>query len=353
MTHETEEAKREVEDGLFFERLQTLFDKHLADLRAFAERETRPFDEVRRRFAEWHCDCLFAPSPAQGDDAQERINTILRYTSQTLESLREIAGLQSFFLVVNPRNVADEGFLGGTLFGREFWRGHRGCGVSGAKAFQAQCMKSEKNEIRSSTAGTALEMSPSMINISSQKRGPASSLKAEVYASVRDAIRAASGIRNAEMKWKDHSKLDVYGIRLEGWPPAVPMRNPSALSATQNKQILEALNAKTMTFIRTRDASPTPAGSTSISMQQESSDGADVIEDWIDYSPWASKDQDDSLSEEQSVGTSDVTAASCGASYSQQAADLPSIILDLPDTAHESYNTISPSPLKKRRRDSG
>lgn len=33
-------------DELFLERLETLFDKSLTDLRAFAERESCPFGEV-------------------------------------------------------------------------------------------------------------------------------------------------------------------------------------------------------------------------------------------------------------------------------------------------------------------
>lgn len=33
-------------DGLFLERLDTFMDKSLADIRAFSERELRPFEEV-------------------------------------------------------------------------------------------------------------------------------------------------------------------------------------------------------------------------------------------------------------------------------------------------------------------
>ena len=40
--------------------------------------------------------------------------------SQELESLETLAGVQSFFLVVNPHDPDDQGFLGGTVVGREF-----------------------------------------------------------------------------------------------------------------------------------------------------------------------------------------------------------------------------------------
>jgi pyruvate-formate lyase-activating enzyme len=35
-------------DGLFLERLDTFMDKCLADIKAFSEREYRPFEEVYR-----------------------------------------------------------------------------------------------------------------------------------------------------------------------------------------------------------------------------------------------------------------------------------------------------------------
>lgn len=44
--------EKAVEDGLFLERLETLFAKSLSDIRTFAEREARPLEEVKsiRRF---------------------------------------------------------------------------------------------------------------------------------------------------------------------------------------------------------------------------------------------------------------------------------------------------------------
>jgi len=155
-------------------------------------------------------------------------------------------------LVVSPKDPADEGFLGGTIQGREFWRGHRGCGVPGAKAFKAQCIKAEELA-RGRAATPALPSAsedPSQAVSTLQKKSPASYLKAEIYSTVRDALRTSSGIRTAEMKWTDHSKLSAYGIRLVGWPDGVPLQNPSTLSVAQNRAVLDALKSGSMSFVR-------------------------------------------------------------------------------------------------------
>ncbi|KZT73706.1 hypothetical protein DAEQUDRAFT_762138 [Daedalea quercina L-15889] len=274
---------------LFLERLQTLFDKSFADLRSFAERESRPFEEVRDQVAKWYCQDLFSPIEVPQGSLAERVSSVLRSTSRTLESLEELTGLQSFFLVVNPSDSADEGFLGGTVSGREFWRCHRGCGAAGAKLFQEQCMKAKdakKSGLR------ALSNVP-LVNAPARKKGPASSLKSEVYASVRDAIRAASGIRNAEMKWTDHSKLEVaYDIRIVGWPSSVPLQNPSHLSVSQNKQVLEALRAGSMSFERIIGP-PATGNHPSSSGSRADDDGSEATtEEAMDIS-WAYQDPDE------------------------------------------------------------
>jgi hypothetical protein len=50
------------------------------------------------------------------------------------------------------------------------------------------------------------------------------------------------------MKWTNPERLDVYGVRLVGWPPSIPARNPSSLKSTQNKLLLECLQNGTMKF---------------------------------------------------------------------------------------------------------
>lgn len=62
--------------------------------------------------------------------------------------------------------------------------------------------------------------------------------------------RLASGIRNAEMKWTSPEKLNVYGVRLVGWPSAIPAQNPSTLKTNQNKLLLDSLENGTMRFER-------------------------------------------------------------------------------------------------------
>jgi hypothetical protein len=50
------------------------------------------------------------------------------------------------------------------------------------------------------------------------------------------------------MKWTNPERLDVYGVRLVGWPPSIPARNPSSLKLPQNKLLLECLQNGTMKF---------------------------------------------------------------------------------------------------------
>lgn len=47
-------------------------------------------------------------------------------SSRLLESLGSVSGIQSFLLAVDPSTSdPDDAFLGGTVTGREFWRGLR------------------------------------------------------------------------------------------------------------------------------------------------------------------------------------------------------------------------------------
>lgn len=122
------------------------------------------------------------------------VGNALRHISGALESLQKIMDLQSFFLVVNPNDPADEGFLGGTVIGREFWRGHRGCGTAGAQAFKLHC-KNVTTGFAPINDAPAIPPLPITGNVGPQsllvpqRKGPASSIKAEVYANVRAALR--------------------------------------------------------------------------------------------------------------------------------------------------------------------
>ncbi|KAG5634924.1 hypothetical protein H0H81_000314 [Sphagnurus paluster] len=103
-----------------------------------------------------------------------------------LESLYELTGVQSFILAVDASNPSDMGFLGGTIAGREFWRGLRSGGDAGAKAFKNHCLR--ELELSRPTLPIAFEDGPSS-RASSAKAGPARSLKTDLYDGVRKALR--------------------------------------------------------------------------------------------------------------------------------------------------------------------
>jgi len=109
-----------------------------------------------------------------------------------LESLAETSGVQSFLLAIDPHDTSDGGFLGGSLLGREFWRGFRGGGESGARSFKTHCTtvlpKLETHvptsEANTSTIGQGQAFRPSVLN-----PGSAKSLKNDLYEVVRNALR--------------------------------------------------------------------------------------------------------------------------------------------------------------------
>ncbi|KAF5326942.1 hypothetical protein D9619_004834 [Psilocybe cf. subviscida] len=240
---ETEESKK---DDLFLERLDTFMQKSLGEIRAFAEREGKPYEETRRHIAQWHAKYLFQQRGEEQKTRAERVHAALYDTSQILESLAEVSGVQSFMLAVDPDAPTDIGFLGGSLIGREFWRGMRGGGEPGARTFKAHC------GVHLLKKATLLEQPPPPPPTppTPLKSTPAMSVKAELYERVRSALRLASGVRTAEMKWTNTERLDVYGVTLVGWPESVPAQNPSSLKMFQNKLLLEALEKGTMRFER-------------------------------------------------------------------------------------------------------
>jgi len=58
------------------------------------------------------------------------------------------------------------------------------------------------------------------------------------------------------MKWTNPERLDVFGVRLVGWPEGVPAQNPSTLKVGQNRILLEAMQSGTMYFERLSYGSP-------------------------------------------------------------------------------------------------
>ncbi|PFH52998.1 hypothetical protein AMATHDRAFT_138738 [Amanita thiersii Skay4041] len=264
-------------DGLFLERLDTFMAKCLADIRAFSEREQRPFEETRQYVAEWHAKYLFQPKSSTTTATtadktfptttntdtinvathwQTRIHSILCEASRVLESLYETSGIQSFLLAVDPPNPADNGFLGGSLLGREFWRSMRGGGKAGAKSFRVYCLKempppaplNQPLSIADATVPAIDSASSSSAPVPARRGVTAKSLKTELYDKFRKTLRRVSGVRNAEMKWTSPDRLDVYGVQLVGWPSDIPAQNPSTLKQGQNKRLMEALESGMIRF---------------------------------------------------------------------------------------------------------
>lgn len=90
------------------------------------------------------------------------------------------------------------------------------------------------------------------------------------------------------MKWTDHSKLEAaYGIRVIGWPSSVPLQNPSSLSVTQNRQVLEELRNGSMRFEHVAQTSSSQPGTSS----SDAASGVAVDEN-MDIS-WAYQDPDE------------------------------------------------------------
>ncbi|TFK75230.1 hypothetical protein BDN72DRAFT_758505 [Pluteus cervinus] len=248
------DAKDEPEgDEYFRQRLDAFLEKCLEDIKAFSERELRPFEQARRYVAEWHLGYLFRPheleegATTHSQHRADQARSILCHTSRILESLAESSGVQSFLVSVDSKSPEDEGFLGGSVTGREYWRGLRGGGAVGAKSFKVHCQKlSQPPPIPA--AGT---VNPSQVDGSNSKAGTSKAVKTDLYDATRKALRSVSGIRNAEMKWTNHERLDMYGVRAVGWPTDIPAQNPSTLKQHQNRRLLDLLRSGALHFERT------------------------------------------------------------------------------------------------------
>ena len=115
------------------------------------------------------------------------VRSTLCSTSSILESLSETAGVQSFLLAIDPNDPSDGGFLGGSLIGREFWRGMRGGGDTGARSFKAFYNSQSQTMAR---AGLAAERHiPTPPPLKGKPESSARSLKNELYETVRNALR--------------------------------------------------------------------------------------------------------------------------------------------------------------------
>lgn len=111
------------------------------------------------------------------------VRSALCDASKILENLSTSSGVQSFLLAIDPFDSSDGGFLGGSLLGREFWRGLRGGGETGARSFRSHYLA----QLQSKTLQrdiTPAEPQPSLPPVPKAKL-----LKNELYESVRHALR--------------------------------------------------------------------------------------------------------------------------------------------------------------------
>ncbi len=109
--------------------------------------------------------------------------------SKVLENLSTTSGVQSFLLAVDPFDPLDSGFLGGSLLGREFWRGLRGGGETGARSFRTHCMAQLQSKNIQKDDGSTPPAEPQPPLPPTPKAHHAKSLKNELYESVRHALR--------------------------------------------------------------------------------------------------------------------------------------------------------------------
>ena len=102
-------------------------------------------------------------------------------------------------------------------------------------------------------------------------------------------VRSASGQQGAEMKWTNHEKLNAYGVRIEGWPPHIPQRNPSSLSASQNQEILDCVQNGVIRFPRLVEATPVIEGYQGPSMNYTLPESPPTVAPVADDFSWAYK----------------------------------------------------------------
>lgn len=165
--------------------------------------------------------------------------------------------------------------------------------------------------------------------------------------------RVTSGIRNAEMKWTNHSNLDVYGVRIVGWPDDVPQQNPSTLSVAQNRLILELLNGGKLRFVH-MDGTTTAEASHSIEEVPQRDEDM-MFADSIDYS-WVSDGSDGNSFTHEVRPVVQLLDASDPIEYDEQAGSfLPGYgktaesSHELQDTTGMSTDNVEAMTAKKRR----
>jgi len=193
-------------------------------------------------------------------------------------------------LVVSPLDNSDA-WLGGSLVGRDFWRGLRGGGIAGSRAFK-RASKLSYDSMHGTTANNPPPSqgaaTPSQVSSNNVPAIPikSQSIKAELNRVVRQTLRwdthfsipllyicsypyrDTTKVKNAEMKWtKPHSLESIYGVKIVGWPTTIRFQNPSNNNMDSNRLLLEGFNDGTIRFVRLNENTPdlTPVPDVSVS----------------------------------------------------------------------------------------
>ncbi|EJD48181.1 hypothetical protein AURDEDRAFT_183536 [Auricularia subglabra TFB-10046 SS5] len=241
---DTPEAR---EHGLFLERLEHLMQVQEEALTAFADREQKPVDYIRRHVALAYSRLLFDrsfPEEAHGQayeliGANHSARAVVAKVCSTLDSLHSAGQYESLLLVTSTRD-GDKSFIGGTKIGKAFWDSLKMGGNSGVKMFKNHCKLAVAS---GETDSAALAAGKKCKN----------SLKSELNTAMRVALRNASGNSSAEMRWTKPEQIENWGVRIAGWPQDLPFRNPSNNTVQVNSRLLDLLKAGTIKFVKPGD----------------------------------------------------------------------------------------------------
>jgi hypothetical protein len=206
------------------------------------------------------------------DKNTHALKILLSIISSTLQKIHAVFSLDSMLLVVSPLDNSDA-WLGGSLIGREFWRGLRGGGDAGSRAFK-NASKAAHDSLHGHSVSTLSSQTqdPPLVPLKSQ------AIKSELVRVVRqklrrvtlnehyfengahcNAYRESTRIRDAEMKWtKPQSLESSYGIKLMGWPPSIPFQNPSNNNMESNRLLLDGFVNGSIKFVRLSDIQSEP-----------------------------------------------------------------------------------------------
>ncbi|KZV98734.1 hypothetical protein EXIGLDRAFT_831956 [Exidia glandulosa HHB12029] len=254
---DTPEAR---EHGLFLERLEQLMHEQEAAVRAFAEREGKPVDYIRRHVALAHSRFLFdknlsdngTPHTVQGPSLSAR--AVVAKVCHALDALHTAGHYESLVLVTSAKD-GDRSFIGGTKIGKSFWDSLKMGGNNGVKMFKNHCK-------------IQLAASESDVPVYIGGKKCKNSLKSELNTAMRVALRNASGNTSAEMRWTKPEQIENWGVRIAGWPTDLPFRNPSNNTVQVNTRLLELLKGGQIKFIKPGDPDWDSAAVTQAKQQQ-------------------------------------------------------------------------------------